>query len=55
MEGKEVFSLYVLLDFPLDLSELILRENGLEADIEGFEAEMQQQKPEPAMRCGKSR
>ncbi len=44
LSGEVAFQLYDTFGFPLDLTELILREHGMTADVAAFNAEMRKQK-----------
>ena len=49
LDGVCAFRLFDTYGFPLDLTELICRENGYTVDEKGFDEEMQKQKLVPAM------
>ncbi len=44
IDGVQAFTLFDTFGFPLDLTELICHEHGLEVDTEAFNREMQKQK-----------
>ena len=44
LPGDKAFELYDTYGFPIDLTQLMCREQGVEVDMAGFEAELKQQK-----------
>ncbi|HVX28408.1 MAG TPA: alanine--tRNA ligase [Parafilimonas sp.] len=42
--GEDAFELYDTYGFPLDLTQLLAKEQGFEVDVDGFNESMQQQK-----------
>ena len=44
LDGAQAFRMFVTYGFPLDLTELICRENGYTVDEDGFNVEMEKQK-----------
>ena len=44
MPGKVAFEMYDTFGFPVDLTQLILKENDMHLDLKGFEDEMKNQK-----------
>ena len=44
IKGEQAFYLYDTLGFPLDLTQIMAAENGLQVDLEGFQSAMSEQK-----------
>lgn len=44
ISGVHAFELYDTYGFPIDLTELLAREKGIEVDLDGFNSELQKQK-----------
>jgi len=55
VSGEDAFFMYDSLGFPLDLTQLMAEEKGLEVDIPGFEAMMEAQKQRSRVAQKKSR
>ena len=53
--GQAAFFLYDSMGFPLDLTELMAREVGLEVDVAGFQAAMEEQKARSAAAAAASK
>lgn len=44
LDGKDAFELYDTYGFPLDLTEILLKDKNITVDIKGFDEEMKKQK-----------
>src|SRR5690606_25718413 len=44
LEGAKAFELFDTFGFPIDLTQLMAREQGVEVDMKGFEKELKKQK-----------
>ena len=44
ISGADAFRLYDTFGFPLDLTELMARERGLNVDVDGFQVELEKQR-----------
>lgn len=44
LSGRDVFSLYDTYGFPVDLTQIVANENGLEVDEKGYQLAMEEQK-----------